>query len=103
MRILFSLRILGLLLMIFSITMIFPMLISLSENGHTALTFLNALAQRLLLHVEKDKISDIHALVLRLLSFDLFFFFSPFIFNAYIFELLLFSLIRLVFVRKNAA
>ena len=44
MRILFSLRILGLLLMIFSSTMIFPMLISLSENGHTAFTFLNALA-----------------------------------------------------------
>jgi len=44
MRILFSLRILGLLLMIFSSTMIFPMLISLSENDHTAFTFLNALA-----------------------------------------------------------
>ena len=44
MRIRFSLRILGLLLMIFSSTMIFPMLIALSENGHTAFTFLNALA-----------------------------------------------------------
>ncbi len=44
MRILLSLRILGLLLMIFSSTMIIPILISLSEQGNTVFAFLYALA-----------------------------------------------------------